>query len=115
MPQRCLSFGVRCGERVGDVQCQECELRAYAALQELAKFGIDGTVDAARAGGMPSDAAVVVEQSGPRLLDGVVAGRDAAIAAWTGLWEGALASHDRVLRDAQSGCVRVGHAQSSRG
>lgn len=59
---------------------------------------IDGTVDAARAGGTPSDAPVVVEQSGPRLLDGVVAGRDAAIAAWSGLWEGALASHDRRLR-----------------
>jgi hypothetical protein len=48
-------------------------------------------------GGAPGGPAVV-EQSGPRLLDGVVAPvREAAIGAWTGLWEGALASHDRGL------------------
>ena len=41
--------------------------------------------------------ALVVEQSGPRLLDGAGAARGAAIEAWRGLWEGALAAHDRRL------------------
>lgn len=41
--------------------------------------------------------ALVVEQSGPRLLAGVGLARDAAIGAWQGLWEGALAAHDRRL------------------
>ncbi len=41
--------------------------------------------------------AVVVEQSGPRLLAGVGPARGAAIRAWRGLWEGALAAHDRRL------------------
>ena len=40
---------------------------------------------------------VVVEQSGPRLLDGVGPARGAVIGAWSGLWEGALAAHDRRL------------------
>jgi len=39
------------------------------------------------------DGAMRVVQQGPRLFEGVGAMRVAAIAAWGGLWEGALASH----------------------
>lgn len=56
----------------------------------------------------PSGDAIVVEQSGPRLLDGVGASRDAAIGAWRGLWEGALAAHDRRLALHASACGRDG-------
>jgi hypothetical protein len=55
-----------------------------------------GQGDAATVRG--SGDAVVVEQSGPGLLDGVGAPQRAAVLrAWAGLWEGALASHDRRL------------------
>ena len=52
--------------------------------------------------------ATVVEQSGPRLLEGVGASRDAAIGAWRGLWEGALAAHDRRLALHASACGQPG-------
>jgi hypothetical protein len=35
-----------------------------------------------------------VVQQGPRLFEGMSEVRGAAIEAWSGLWEGALASHD---------------------
>jgi hypothetical protein len=77
---------------------------AAAALGLTAGGGAAGFADflGAMARGQ-GDAATVrvdggsarVEQSGPRLLEGVGATRDAALAAWLGLWEGALAAHDR--------------------
>ena len=41
-----------------------------------------------------ADGAMRVVQQGPRLFEGMGAARGAAIEAWSGLWAGALASHD---------------------
>jgi hypothetical protein len=51
--------------------------------------------------------AVVVEQSGPRLLDGAGTARESARDAWAGLWDGALAAHDSglALRVEEAGTV----------
>ena len=65
---------------------------AFARFLEAMARG-QGDAAAVRAAGD----AVHVEQSGPRLLEGVGPTRAAAIGAWLGLWEGALAAHDRRL------------------
>ena len=65
---------------------------AFARFLEAMARGQGDAVSVRQAGD-----AVRVIQSGPRLLDGAGAARAAARDAWAGLWDGALAAHDRGL------------------
>ena len=63
-----------------------------ALLQHMARAQGDAA-EIREAGG-----AVLVEQHGWRLLDGLPVAPQTALEAWNPLWEGALAAHDRFLR-----------------
>jgi hypothetical protein len=61
------------------------------------------------------DGSMRVVQQGPRIADGTGALRPAAIGAWSGLWEGALASHDpRMALEIEVGDTSVAWTVSRR-